>query len=120
MQKSDPPATLAELTDSNRRLVQENPALHVLLEKSAEFACRQAEALAGITEMAPVLTRNEGLAKDRALLAATLQRFCEKCAAEVSTHMGSLAAISALQWSAGPGEDTMCNPWPFMVSVSVH
>jgi hypothetical protein len=35
----------------------------------------------------------------------------------VNTHMGSLAAISALQWSAGPGEDSMCNPWPFKASI---
>jgi hypothetical protein len=83
----------------------------------AEFARRQAEALAGITEMARVSTRNEGLAKDRALLTATLQIISEKCAAEVNTHMGSLAAISALQWSAGPVEDGMCNPWPFKASI---
>jgi hypothetical protein len=100
------PANLMKPVSKN---AQENAALQA-----------KAEAFAGITEMARVLTRNEGLAKDRALLAATLQIFSEKCTVEVNTHMGSVAAISPLQWSAGPGEDSMCNPWPLMVSISVH
>ncbi|MFL9961337.1 hypothetical protein PQR02_09530 [Paraburkholderia sediminicola] len=70
--------------------------------------------------MARVLTRNEGLAKDRALLAASLQAFSEERAAEVKAHMGSLAAVSALQKAAETGEDSMCNPWPFMASIIVH
>ncbi|MFL9931168.1 hypothetical protein P0D88_18330 [Paraburkholderia sp. RL18-103-BIB-C] len=120
MNKKEISTTFAELAEGSLQLAQENASFHVLLEKSAEFARRQAEAFAGITEMARALTRNEGLAKDRALLAATLQIFCEKCAAEVNTHMGSLAAISALQRSAIAGEDSMCSPWPFMASISVH
>ena len=70
--------------------------------------------------MAHALTRNEGLAKDRAMLAATLQICSEECVAEVSAHMGSLAAIGALRRSAMTGEGTMLHPWPFMVSVSVY
>ena len=107
MNNNDFPATPDELQESNLRLVQENAALHTLLQKSTEFARRQAEAVAGLTEMVRALTRHEGLAKDRALLAATLQMFSEECAAEVNTHMGSLAAISALQRSAATGEDCM-------------
>ena len=46
MQKSGPLATSAELTESDLQLAQENAGLHgalyVLLEKSAEFARRQA------------------------------------------------------------------------------
>jgi len=97
MLKSDPPATPAELTESSLQLAQENAALHValdaLLEKSTDFARRQAEALAGFTE---------------------------ERAAEVSTHMGSQAAVSALQRSAEAGEDSMNHPWPLMASISVH
>jgi hypothetical protein len=76
MPKSDPPATPAELTESSLHLAQENAPLYValdaLLGKSTDFARRQAEALAGVAKMARALTRNEGLAKDRAMLAATL------------------------------------------------
>jgi hypothetical protein len=65
MLKSDPPATPAELTESSLQLAQENAALHValdlLLERNTEFARRQAETLACITEMAHALTRKEGL-----------------------------------------------------------
>jgi hypothetical protein len=124
MQKSGPQATSAELTESDLQLAQENAelpgAIDVLLEKSAEFARRQTEALAGITEMARALTRNEGLAKDRAMLAATPQIFSEECVDEVSAHMGALAAIGALRRSAVTGGGAMLHRWPFMVSVSVH
>jgi hypothetical protein len=52
-------------------------------------------------------------------VAATLQVFEER-AAEVNTHMGSLAAVRALQRSAGTSEDDIHHPWPLMVSISVH
>jgi hypothetical protein len=100
--------------------VQKNAMLHVLPERRMEFARRQAEALAGIAEMARALTRNEGLAKGRTLRAAALQIFSEECAAEVSTHMGSLAAVRALRCSNGTGEDGMDNPWPFRASLDIH
>ena len=70
--------------------------------------------------MARTLTRNEGLAKGRAMLAATLPIFTEECVGEASTHMGSLAAIGALRRAVIRGEGTMLHPWPFMVSISVH
>ena len=64
--------------------------------------------------------RGQGLAKDRALLAVTLQIFSEDCAVEVSTHMGLLAAIIALQRSAGTLQDNACGSSTFMTSISVH
>jgi hypothetical protein len=122
MQKSDPPATPAEPIEPSLQLEQENATLHdaidVLLARSAEFARRQAEVLAGIAEMARGLTRNEGLAQDRARLAVVLEIFSEECAVEVSEHLGSLAAIGALRRSTG--EDSVQHPWPFMVSIRVH
>ncbi|WP_429468487.1 hypothetical protein [Paraburkholderia sp. WSM4175] len=69
---------------------------------------------------AHALATNEGQAKDRALLAATLQIFCEERATEANAHLGSLVAVSALHLSAGAGEDDTRHPWPFMVSISVH
>jgi hypothetical protein len=120
MQKNAMPDIPVDLAEANRQLAEENAALHVVLQKSAEFARRQAEALAGISEMARALTRNEGLEKDRAFLVVTLEIFSEECAAEVNAHMGSLAAIGALQRSVASGEGNMRSPWPFVASVSVH
>jgi hypothetical protein len=120
MQKIDAPVTPVELTESNLQLAQENAALHVLLEQSAEFARRQAEAFAAIAEMAHALALNEGLAKDRAFPAATLQTFSEERAAEANTYMGSLAACRALQRCTETAEDEVRSPWPFMASINVH
>lgn len=119
MPKTNSPQTHDELDELNLKLMQDNAALVVLLEQSVLFARRQTEALAGITQMARGLTRNEGLAKDRARLAATLEIFSAECAAEVEAHMGSLMAVSALQQTAAMGEGRR-NPWPFMVSANVH
>lgn len=120
MQKDKPPATPAEITDPDLQFVQESAAYNALLEKCADFALRQAEALSGIGEMARVLTLNEGLAKDRARVAAMLQLFSEECATEVRAHIGLLAAISALQQEATTDEDDIRHPWPFMVSLDIH
>lgn len=76
--KKDISPTFAELAETSLQLAQENAALHILLEKSAELARRQAEVLVRITEMVCALTLNEGWERDRKLLAATFEIFCEK------------------------------------------
>lgn len=101
-------------------VAEENAALHALLQRSAEFAHLQAEALAAITQMAHALALNEGLAKDRAFLADTLAGFSEECAAAVNARMGVLTTFNTLQRSAATGEGNVRSPWPFMVSVNVH
>jgi hypothetical protein len=124
MQNSDVATTLAELTESSLQIAEENAGLHSaldgLLEKSAEFVRRQAEIFARVTRMAEALTLNEGRQKDRAILAATLQVFSRECETEVSTHIRSTAAVSAMYRSARTGNDGMTHPGLFRTFPSVH
>lgn len=120
MPKTKLPKTHDELAELNLKLMQDNATLIVLLEQSAVFARRQAQALDGITQMARVLTRNKGLAKDRARLAAAVQVLSKDCTAEAKTQIDSLVAVSALQWPTGTQGDRLHSPGLFMMPGTVQ
>lgn len=120
MPETDSPEPHDELAETIRQVAEENAGLHALVERSAEFAHRQPEAFAAITQMADALTLNEGLAKDRAFLAATLAILSEACAASANTRMvcwrHSMRCDGPLQLARA----IVRSPWPFMVSVHLH
>ncbi|MEX3896315.1 hypothetical protein [Paraburkholderia sp. BR10954] len=124
MQKSGPPATPPQSPESGIGLVEENAvllnALEALLEKSAEFAQHQTHILARITQMAQTLTRKEGLAKDRAMLAALLKLYAEDRTAAVKDYASEVTAARELHRSIRYREDHGLNPWPLKISISIH
>ena len=93
MQKSDPPATLAELTESNLRLAEANAALEASRRAAVEYAHRQTANFAKIAAMARAIARGDVPERDRAALAATLWQLAEHCECEAHELIQSLRWI---------------------------
>jgi hypothetical protein len=119
MQKSDAPATLAELTESNLRLAEANAALEAIRRAAVECAHRQAANFAKVTAMARAIARGEVPEHDRAALAATLRQLAEHCECEVREHLQTLCWIQQCNGTpngSGLEDDDDSDGWQLLVA----
>lgn len=97
MKKNASSAKLAELTETNLRLGEENAMLEAIGRMAFESAHRQSANMKKVSAMARAIARGDVPEGDRAALAATLRQLAEHCECEVREHIQALRCVNRLR-----------------------